>query len=319
MEETLNRIRAARKTSFEETVAESFFNGLLFVAEGESRLKKIWPRHSAPVAGVDANEFFSLTGDQLKQYLVWKGGSGAHRRTVLLFDSKTAPCEMRDITVAAVNAVDTALRTCQDDQVGGKKLWFIDRWDRIRSRFFALLRNCEYEQDSLPSRLFVPEGSLAGDEDFYAQAETNKAGLFGGNEDLYKNLLAIRRLMDSWGLFVRRAPDMGINEGRFTVVLDAREKTAAPEEKTDASSPEKAPSAVTVLRNWLDSWDGTPVKQKALLKSLGLKEEALEKAMKKDPELKKRLKEYRKEAEARGWTRSFAKKAAGKSSKKKKG
>lgn len=251
-------------------VDESKFAGMLIVTDSKERLHKIWnpdPQNEhiddslrqfiedhkekwvsimtednsdeeerkqrySPILCITTQRYFGWTKKEIQKHLEWEDENGVHKRPLIIFDEQPYLNEVRDISVKTINDIDTALRTCLDDECDTeKKRWCCDQWTLFRDWFFALLLHYEYDfigadDKKLDTLYCPPQGhDITEDDDkFFAFIEGNRKKIRAKDNESYNNLYTVRQWMNSWSIFSHRDYKTGEYSNKFLVYVDNRDK-----------------------------------------------------------------------------------------------
>lgn len=265
IERALDSETAESEAEFYPEVTEKDYDGLLIVTDSKERLWKLWnpdpdnkyiserdrqfiTEHSrnwvsvmteenyleedrrqryVPVLCITTQRYFGWKREEILDHLVWIKDECPHKRSLIIFDEQPYLNVIQDISVNTINDIDTALRTCLDDEVDREdKEWCCKQWNMFRDWFFGLLSHYEYDFDGLDTMYFTPEKNNITEDDakFFGIIETHRKKIRTKDNDSYNNLYVVRQWLNTWSIFNHRDIITGDYTNKFTVFIDNRDK-----------------------------------------------------------------------------------------------
>lgn len=242
---------------------ESPFDGMVIVTDSKERLKGIWDakkkkdyltndeneyirthedsvtimteenaqiadkeQERKPILLITTQRYFRWEKDEIKEYLHW-GPVGQYKRSMIIFDEMPMLNEVRDVSIKTLNDIDSALWLGLDDEVDLRdKLWCINQWEHFRNWFEKML--FEFEQDRDISKFyFEPDRhNITEDDERFLRIINGNKGILNRNKYFkeYQDILTVKKLMDTWGIFSHRNADTDAYENKITVYFDNRDK-----------------------------------------------------------------------------------------------
>ena len=198
----------------------------------EDNSQEEWKQRKTPVLCITTQRYFGWKKEEIEKHLEWEDENGVHKRPLIIFDEQPYLNEVRDISVKTINDIDTALRTCLDDECDvEKKRWCCEQWTMFRDWFFALLQHYEYDyigaDDKKLDTLYCPpqDHDITEDDDkFFAFIEDNRKKIRAKCYEAYNNLYTVKQWMNSWSIFSHRDYKTGEYSNKFLVYIDNRDK-----------------------------------------------------------------------------------------------
>lgn len=178
-------------------------------------------QHYAPVAIVTTQRYFSWTPERIKEHLRWKNGT----RPLIVFDEAPYLSAERDITVATINTVASALRMnieATDEESRTEKHNAIAVWEKVRSSLLPLMDKLEY----MPGLqyAFIPGTECDELKDFLTYVQAHRSQLDTNTIKIVQMTEDILSLLQNWGVYSHRDTEKsGKYESKFTVHVDYRE------------------------------------------------------------------------------------------------
>lgn len=189
----------------------------------ETYLEGYRKQKAVPILLMTTQRYFSLTKDQIEEFLVWGDN---HRRNLIIFDEQPYLNLVYEITAATFNSIDSALRLAIDDTADqDEKRWCVEQWNAFRCRMLDLLLRFEYDQD-VPLMYYEDRSHAMTEDDarFMAFVQHHRNPLHAYRDDAYTQILAVQKLVQTWGLYVYRKKETGAYESKLMVYIDNREK-----------------------------------------------------------------------------------------------
>lgn len=179
-----------------------------------------------PILLITTQRYFRWEKDEIKEYLHW-GPVGQYKRSMIIFDEMPMLNEVRDVSIKTLNDIDSALWLGLDDEVDLRdKLWCINQWEHFRNWFEKML--FEFEQDRDISKFyFEPDRhNITEDDERFLRIINGNKGILNRNKYFkeYQDILTVKKLMDTWGIFSHRNADTDAYENKITVYFDNRDK-----------------------------------------------------------------------------------------------
>lgn len=181
-----------------------------------------------PVLIMSTQRYFYLKREEILQFLEYYGG----KRTKIIFDEKPYFSEIRNITMKTMNDIDSALHIAIDDTANAKeKKWAIEQWEVCRQKIQMAIHEYETtlrnDKKHLIMELWHPSASTAMTEDdkrFFQFIECHRSKLNTYAMEVYKDILAVRQLMEEGAYFIGQQKKTGTYTNTFVVILDYSDK-----------------------------------------------------------------------------------------------
>lgn len=178
-------------------------------------------QYYAPVIVLTTQRYFGWTPERMKDFLRWEKGT----RPLIIFDEAPYLSRERDVTVATISAVSSALRMCieaTDDESRSAKHNAIALWEEIRSKLLALMDKLEYTPEL--EYAFIPGKENDAFADFLAYVWKHRSKLDTNVLKIVQMAEDVMRLLQGWGVYSHRnTKESGRYESKFTVHVDYRD------------------------------------------------------------------------------------------------
>lgn len=198
------------------------YNKRIAILRSDNIVEAMSSQRRKPILLMTTQRFFRLTREEIIELLQYDHG----KRTRIIFDEKPYLTEQIEISYQTLNGVDTALYDGLDDTIDqNNKKWCIEQFRTFKEH----LKNIMDDYEKLGEKQFClwhcGDGTMTDDDErFLTFVGTYKRNINAVNPDAYKNILALKCLVENGAVFQCKKRKSGEYGKSFFLMIDNKEK-----------------------------------------------------------------------------------------------
>ncbi len=154
-------------------------------------------QYHTPILMMTTQRYFDSDPDELRQFFRWEGGP----RPLVIFDEECPLSEAVEVSIGAINDVDTALRASVMDGTEDRD-WCVKQWDALKEEYIEIGERYEAICKN-KNRVFhqAKRQNLTEDDDrFFAYFRAHKGEIISQKDKAFETVRAVRQLLTGWGI-----------------------------------------------------------------------------------------------------------------------